>query len=402
MFENMAPAPPDSILGLTEAFKKDPNPAKVNLGVGVYKDASGATPILKSVKDAERRIVETAASKSYMPIGGSPDYARLVQEMIFGAGHNAVKAGRARTAHTPGGTGALRVGADFLKKFNGDATVWVSAPTWANHKGVFSAAGLKVAEYPYYDPSTKGLNADAMVKALAQVPARDVVLLHACCHNPTGVDLSAAQWQAVADVAAARGWIPFVDFAYQGYGTGLEEDRAGVLAMAAKCPEMLVASSFSKNFGLYQDRTGALTVLAATARDADAAFSNIEIAIRVNYSNPPAHGGLIVTTILTDPALRAAWHAELVAMRERIAAVRAQFVACLGKNGVQGDFSFIERQKGMFSFSGLSDAQVKFLREKKSIYMVAGGRINVAGIAPANMDYLCASIAEAMRQDSGR
>ena len=396
MFDSIALAPPDAILGLTDAWKKDPNPLKVNLGVGVFKDDQGNTPILPSVKAAEAAILSGATTKSYMPISGAPDYGKLVQDMIFGADHAVVKATRARTAHTPGGTAALRVGGDFLKKVLPNATVWVSAPTWANHKGVFGAAGFKTADYPYYDPATKGLDFARMQEALEKVPAGDIVLLHACCHNPTGVDLTPAQWTTVAELASRRGWLPFLDFAYQGYGDGLEQDRAGVLALAAVCPEFLVASSFSKNFGLYQDRTGALTVVAGSASVAEAAFSNVEIAIRVNYSNPPAHGGLIVTRILSDVALRAQWMGELTAMREHIAALRTKFVTALGQHGVPGDFSFIQRQKGMFSFSGLSDAQVKFLRDRKSIYIVGGGRINVAGITSKNMEYLCVSIREAM------
>ncbi len=396
MFENISPAPPDSILGLTDAWKKDPNPMKINLGVGVFKDDKGQTPILASVKAAEKIILENATTKSYMPIAGSPDYGQLVQDMIFGPGHEVLANNRVRSVHTPGGTAALRVGADFLKKFNPNAKVWLSQPTWANHKGIFSAAGFTVAEYPYYDAVSKGLAFDKMKDVLMNVPAGDIVLLHACCHNPTGVDLSDAQWLDIANVAASKRWIPFLDFAYQGYGTGLEEDRAGLLALASLCKEFLVASSFSKNFGLYQDRTGALTLVAANAKDADAALSNVEIAIRVNYSNPPAHGGLIVSTILKDASLRRQWHDELIGMRDHIASLRKKFVAELKKNGVPGDYSFIVRQKGMFSFSGLTDDQVKFLREKKSIYIVTGGRINVAGITSANMQYLCASMKEAL------
>ncbi len=396
MFDSIQPAPPDSILGLTDAWKKDPNPMKVNLGVGVFKDEQGNTLILPSVKTAEAAILQSATTKSYMPIGGAPEYGKLVQDMIFGAGHDLIKSARARTAHTPGGTAALRVGGDFLKKVLPQATVWVSAPTWANHKGVFAAAGFKTADYAYYDPATKGLDFARMTDALEKIPAGDIVLLHACCHNPTGVDLTAEQWKTVAAISARCGWLPFLDFAYQGYGDGLEQDRAGVLALAAVCPEFLVASSFSKNFGLYQDRTGALTVVAGSAATVEAAFSNVEIAVRVNYSNPPAHGGLIVTRILSDAALRQQWMGELTAMREHIASTRAKFMAALGQHGVAGDFSFITRQKGMFSFSGLSDAQVKFLRDQKSIYIVGGGRINVAGITPKNIDYLCASIREAV------
>jgi aspartate/tyrosine/aromatic aminotransferase len=396
MFQSILPAPPDSILGLTDAWKNDPNPLKVNLGVGVFKDDSGNTPILTSVKAAEALILQTATTKSYMPIAGAPEYASCVQDMIFGAGHELVNAGRARTAHTPGGTAALRVGADFLKKALPAATVWMSSPTWANHKGVFGAAGFASADYPYYDAAGKGLDFGRMCETLETVPAGDIVLLHACCHNPSGVDLDASQWETVADIAARRGWLPFLDFAYQGYGDGLAEDRAGVLALAAKCPEFLIASSFSKNFGLYQDRTGALTLVADSAAVAASAFSNVEIAIRVNYSNPPAHGGLIVKTILSDDTLRSQWVAELDGMRGHIAAIRSRFVAALAEHGVPGDYSFISRQKGMFSFSGLSDAQVKFLKENKSIYIVGGGRINVAGITSRNMEYLCSSIKEAL------
>lgn len=396
MFESIQSAPPDAILGLTEAWKKDQNPLKVNLGVGVFKDEKGNTPILASVKAAEAAILQSATTKSYMPIGGAPEYGVLVQDMLFGEGHALVKAGRARTAHTPGGTAALRVGGDFLKKVLPQATVWVSSPTWANHKGVFGAAGLKTSDYPYYDPATKGLDFARLQEALEKVPSGDIVLLHACCHNPTGVDLSADQWKKVAAIAAKRGWLPFLDFAYQGYGDGLEADRAAVLTLAEVCPEFLVSSSFSKNFGLYQDRTGALTIVAGSTAAVEASFSNVEIAIRVNYSNPPAHGGLVVTKILSDAALRQQWMGELTGMREHIASTRAKFVAALRQHGVAGDFSFITRQKGMFSFSGLSDAQVKFLREKKSIYIVGGGRINVAGITPKNIEYLCASIREAV------
>lgn len=396
MFSNRTPAPPDSILGLTEAWKNDPNPGKVNLGVGVFKDEQGRTPILDSVKEAEAHILSSATTKSYMPIAGAPEYRQQVKALLFGADHPVLAANRAQIAHTPGGTGALRVGADLMKKFSPSASVWVSSPTWANHKGVFQGAGFATKEYPYYDPATKGLDFSAMLEALASVPAGDVVLLHACCHNPTGVDLSAAQWKEVAALAKNRGWLPFLDFAYQGYGDGLVEDRAGLLALAESCPEFLVASSCSKNFGLYQERTGALTLIGADAEATAASFSHAQTVIRVNYSNPPAHGGLIVSAILGDPARRAKWEGELTAMRERIARIREMFVKALAASGVPGDFSFITRQKGMFSFSGLSDAQVKFLREKKSIYIVGGGRINVAGITPKNVEYLCASIRESL------
>jgi aspartate/tyrosine/aromatic aminotransferase len=389
MFEHLNAAPPDAILGLTEAWKKDPNPLKINLGVGIYKDDKGQTPVLESVKNAEARILASANTKSYMPIGGAPEYGTFVQNLILGDGHPAIVEGRIRTAHTPGGTGGLRVGADFLRKVRPGATVWISRPTWANHRGIFEAAGFTVKEYAYYDAATRGLDAAGMMADLEKVAAGDVVVLHVCCHNPTGVDLDHAQWQAVAKIAQAKGWLPFLDFAYQGFGVGVEEDREGLLEMVKACPELLVSSSFSKNFGLYQDRTGALSVMAGNATQANNAFSHIEISIRVNYSNPPAHGGLIVSAILGDEVLKGQWLEELAAMRHRIANVRKEFVAALKGVGIAADFSFIERQKGMFSFSGLSDEQVAHLREKKSIYIVKGGRISVAGITGQNIRYLC-------------
>ncbi len=395
MFENLTSAPPDAILGLTESWKKDPNARKINLGVGIYKDDKGQTPVLESVKTAEARILVSASTKSYMPIGGAPEYGRLVQDLILGADHAAISEGRIRTAHTPGGTGGLRVGADFLKKVRGNqATVWVSRPTWANHKGIFEAAGFTVKEYGYYQPATRGLDEAALLTDLEAIPAGDIVVLHVCCHNPTGVDLDNAQWNKVAAIAARKGWLPFLDFAYQGFGHGVEEDREGLLAIVKACPEVIVSSSFSKNFGLYQDRTGALSVIAANRQQADIAFSHVEIAIRVNYSNPPAHGGLIVTTILSDESLKGQWLEELSGMRRRIAEVRSTFVQSLKDHGIAKDYSFISRQKGMFSFSGFSDEQVGFLRDKKSIYIVKGGRISVAGITSQNIGYLCESIAE--------
>lgn len=396
MFEHLTAAPPDAILGLTDAWKKDPNPLKVNLGVGVYKDEMGQTPVLDSVKAAEARILAAATSKSYMPIGGAPEYASLVQAMVLGEQHPAIAAGRVRTAHTPGGTGGLRVGADFLRKLRPGGTVWVSNPTWANHKGIFESAGFNVREYAYYDPATRGLNIDGMLKDLNAAEAGDIVLLHVCCHNPTGVDPDAGQWLRIAKLAGEKHLLPFLDFAYQGFGVGVEEDRVGLLAVVDACPEVLVSSSFSKNFGLYQDRTGALSLIAANADQAAKAFSHVEISVRVNYSNPPAHGGLIVSTILSDAALKSQWLAELSAMRQRIAGVRDQFVDGLKQAGIHADFSFIQRQKGMFSFSGLSDDQVAYLREKKSIYIVKGGRINVAGISRQNLGYLCAAIKDVM------
>ncbi len=397
MWKEIEAAPADAILGLTEAFKNDTNPKKVNLGVGVYKDDQGTTPILGCIKAAERKLVETQATKGYLPISGSPAYAANVQKLLFGAGSETVASGRAVTIQSPGGTGALRVGADLLKKFNPEATLWVSAPTWANHKGIFAAAGFDIADYPYYDPETKGIDFEAMLAALENIPSGDVVLLHVCCHNPTGVDLSDAQWEQIVAVAEAKGWIPFLDFAYQGFGAGIEEDRAAVEKFAATGIDLFIASSFSKNLGLYNERTGALTLVSPTAEEATVAMSHLKKTIRVNYSNPPAHGGLATSAVLDDPALYEEWIGEVAEMRERIKAMRVALVDGLAERGVDGDFSFITRQRGMFSFSGLSDQTVAWLRENKSIYVVGGGRINLAGLTSGNIDYVCDSIAEALK-----
>ena len=394
MFESITAAPPDAILGLTEAFKKDDNPNKVNLGVGVYKDDDGRTPILHCVKEAEQRMVAEQTTKSYMPIPGAPDYGGLVQQLLFGDASSVVQDKRARTAHTPGGTGALRVGADSIRGFGPDATIWMSKPTWANHKGVFGNAGFEIKEYPYYNVETRGVDADGMFEVLGKVPAGDVVLLHVCCHNPTGVDLSLEQWKQVAGLAAQNGWVPFLDFAYQGFGDDLQADAQPLQVFLEAGVEFWVASSFSKNFGLYCERTGALTLVAKNSEQADAAFSHVKTFIRRNYSNPPAHGGQVVTAVLQDADLRKLWEQELAGMRERIQAMRSVLVDGLASRGVDRDFSFINDQRGMFSFSGLREDQVARLREEKSIYIVGSGRINVAGITSKNADYLCDALTE--------
>ncbi len=397
MFERLEMAPPDAILGLTEAFKKDARPEKINLGVGVYKDAQDRTPVLDSVKAAERTLLEKETTKNYMPMTGDPAYGKAVQELVFGADSAISRDKRARTAHTPGGTGALRVAADFLFRCHGKCTVWMSDPTWANHQAIFEAAGHAVKYHPYYDAGTRGLAFDAMLAALEQVPAGDVVLLHGCCHNPSGIDPEPAQWQAIAAAAAKAGWLPLVDFAYQGFADGLEEDAAGLRILCRAVSELIVCSSFSKNFGLYRERCGAFTLVAGDSDTADRAFSQAEKAIRANYSNPPAHGALIITTILSDPALRAQWEQEVTDMRDRINGMRKLFVDTLKAKGVDRDFSFITRQKGMFSFSGLTKDQVNALREKYALYIVGSGRINVAGMTETNMDSLCGAIADVLK-----
>lgn len=393
MFETFTPAPPDAILGLTEAFKKDPNPRKINLGVGVYKDAQGRTPVLDSVKRAEQRILESENTKNYLGIDGSPEYAAAVQELLFGADHEIIAGNRAVTAQAPGGTGALRVAADFIARMFPGKRVWLSDPTWPNHPSVFKAAGLEVGVYPYFDAAANGVKFDAMLAAIQEIPAGDVLLIHGCCHNPTGADLTVAQWQQVAALVAERKLLPLIDFAYQGFGDGLEEDAAGMRAMCQPGQELLIASSFSKNFGLYNERIGALTAVANTPDAAELALGHLKLAIRANYSNPPAHGAAIVTTILRDPALRAQWEDEVADMRNRINEMRHLFVETLDEKGVDRDFSFIARQRGMFSFSGLTPDHVKALREQHGVYIVGSGRISVAGMTAGNMDALCTAIA---------
>ena len=397
MFETISPAPEDSILGLTEAFKKDQNPNKINLGVGVYKDGGGQTPVLSTVKEAEERLLRSEATKSYLPIDGLAAYAALSQAIVFGSEHDILRAGRAATVQTPGGTGALRVAADFVRRISPQATVWLSDPTWPNHPNVFGSAALQVQSYPYFEAETNGVAFDRMVAVLEAIPKGDVLLLHGCCHNPTGADLSSQQWQAVAALCAERGILPLLDFAYQGFGDGLDEDATGVRTVADHCREFLVATSYSKNFGLYNERVGAMTLVAANSEAAEAAHSHLKICVRTNYSNPPAHGGLIVAEILGDPELRQRWEVELAEMRNRINDMRHLFVETLDEQGAGRDFSFIARQRGMFSYSGLTPAQVQALRDRHSVYIVGSGRINVAGMTEANMVYLCAAIADVLK-----
>lgn len=394
MLDALPQAPPDAILGLAEAFRQDPNPRKINLSVGVYQDEQGLTPILSCVKRAEARLLAEETHKSYLPIEGHPGFAAHVQTLLFGAEHELLRQGRAVTAQTPGGTAALRVAADLLRRHFPQARVWLSTPTWANHPAVFRAAGLEVASYPYLDRAGRGLDLAGLVEGLSQASAGDVVVLHACCHNPTGVDPSLSQWQQIAELLQQRRLLPLVDFAYQGFGQGLEEDAAGLQALAQAVPELLVASSFSKNFGLYAERVGALTVVAASPEAAQRTLSQVRVAIRTNYSNPPLHGAGIVSCILDDPELTGLWQQELAAMRQRIAQMRSLFVATMRRKAPQHDFSFLEQQRGMFSFSGLTNLQVDELRTRHSVYVVGnGGRINVAGMTPANMEPLCEAIA---------
>jgi len=403
MFEHIQLAPRDPILGLTEAFRNDPNPQKINLGVGVYQDASGQTPVLESVRKAGRRVLEQQTTRSYLPIPGSPAFAAAVKKLMFGEGHEVIAAGRAATSHTPGGTGGLRVAADLIHRQMPQATVWLTDPTWPNHPQIFAAAGVPTKSFPYFDATTNGLAFEKTIAAIKQIPAGDVVLLHGCCHNPTGIDPSDEQWNELADAVYGRGLLPLLDFAYQGFADGIDEDATGLRAFCGEPDrprpraELIICSSFSKNFGLYCERVGAMTVVAANRESADTVQSQVKVCIRSNYSNPPAHGAELVTTVLGDPELSAMWRQEVGQMRERINGMRRLLVETLMTKGVPGDYSFITRQRGMFSFSGLTPDQVDTLREKHAIYIVRSGRINVAGISESNVGRLCEAIADVVK-----
>ncbi|MBO2628756.1 amino acid aminotransferase [Shewanella algae] len=396
IFSQITAAPADPILGLTEAFKADPRTDKVNLGVGIYKDEAGQTPVLKSVKLAEAKLLEEEKTKSYLGIEGVALYNQAVQQLLFGKDNVIIAAGRAVTAQAPGGTGSLRVAAEFVLSNTDSKTIWISNPTWANHKNIFETAGLEIKEYSYYQAETHDLDFDAMMTDLQQASEGDLVLLHGCCHNPTGIDLNINQWQQVAKLCAENGLVPLFDFAYQGFGTGIEEDAQGLRAVAALVPELLVANSFSKNFGLYNERIGAVTLVAKDSESAVRAFSQVKRTIRANYSNPPAHGAMIVSTILNDGELNALWQQELTEMRQRIASMRTLFVESLKDEGVDRDFSFISRQNGMFSFSGLNKEQVARLKDEFGVYIVGSGRISVAGMTKTNMPVICKAIAKVL------
>lgn len=393
MFEAIKPAPPDAILGITEAFRKDPSPNKINLSVGVYKDESGATPILPSVREAKRRLLDAERDAGYLPIDGDARFNRLVSELVLTAESPLLADGRTVTMQTPGGTGALRVAADLLHRVLPDATVWVTNPTWPNHPKVFQAAGLRVERLRYFDSQRNELDFDGLLEDLEALPAGDVVCLHGCCHNPTGADPSPEQWSQIAQMLQERAVFPLLDFAYQGFGRGLDEDAQGVRTVLQQVPEAFVAVSFSKNFGLYRERTGGLITLAEEPEHAANVLSQLKACARANYSNPPYHGAAVVKTILDDDELRQQWLGELAQMRDRIRAMRTLFVRTMSELRPDRDFSFIERQNGMFSFSGLTPEQVDRLRDEFSVYVVRNGRINVGGMTPENMRRLCEAIA---------
>ena len=377
------PAPPDPILGLTEAFRSDPRPGRINLSAGVFVDETGKTPVLATVVEAERRILAKGATKLYRPIDGDAAYRAAVQAYVFGEGHELATSATVAVSQTPGGTGGLRVAADFLRQAGASATIWMSEPTWPNHPQLFQLAGFRTRTYPYTDPSGRRIDEDALLAALGEASPGDVVLLHGSCHNPTGVDPSPALWRAIGDLVEERRLLPLVDFAYQGFGDGIREDADWMEGLLRPGAELLVSTSFSKNFALYNERVGALLLVARSAKDASAAQSHVKIAIRASYSNPPSHGADIVSTILGDPELRAAWEVELAGMRARIKDNRARLVEALVERGIPGDWAPIAHQRGMFALLGLTVEQVARLREEHAVYVVGKGRINVAGFTSA-------------------
>ncbi|WP_032116342.1 amino acid aminotransferase [Candidatus Arsenophonus nilaparvatae] len=396
MLENIIAAPADPILGLAESFNADPRKQKINLGIGVYKDESGKTRILSSVKKAEKYLLDNEVTKNYLAISGIAEFATVTQTLLFGNNHPIITENRARTSQAPGGTGALRIAAEFIAKQTSAQRVWISQPTWPNHQNVFKAAGLTCCHYNYYDAEKHNLDFAGMLSSLEDAKPGDVLLLHGCCHNPTGIDPTPEQWEILSTLAAEKNLLPVFDFAYQGFAKGLDEDAQGLRIFTNKNPEIIIASSYSKNFGLYNERVGACTIVANNSDQAERAFSQIKSIIRANYSNPPAHGAAIVTTILSDELLKKEWIEELTTMRQRIQRMRQLFVNTLQEKGVKQDFSFISKQNGMFSFSGLNEEQVTQLREKHAIYAISSGRINVAGLTLENMVPLCKAIIDVL------
>lgn len=387
-------APPDSILGITEAFNADPNPSKMNLSVGVYKDQTGQTPVLKSVKAAEKKILEDEVTKGYLSIDGLPEYRDDVRKLVFG---ESVAAERVAVLQTPGGTGALRITADFMRTQLPQARIWIPNPTWANHPAIFDAAGLPTDTYRYLGDDRTSLDLDGMLGALREnARPGDAILLHGCCHNPTGVDPTPDDWKQIAAVIGEKNLLPLIDFAYQGFGDGIEQDAHGLRTILNSVDEAIVCTSFSKNFGLYSERVGAVSLVASNADECNAARSQLKRVVRTNYSNPPRHGGAIVATILADAELTQQWKEELEAMRLRITQLRTQFVETMKSTGKGHDFSFLLRQKGMFSYSGLTPMQVDELKSKHGIYIVGSGRINVAGMVETKMDSFCEAVASVM------
>jgi aromatic-amino-acid transaminase len=396
LFAAVELAPRDPILGLNEQFNADPNPAKVNLGVGVYFDDNGKLPLLKCVQAAEAQLVEAHKPRGYLPIDGIAAYDKAVQGLVFGANSDILVAGRVATVQALGGTGGLKLGADFLKKLNPEAKVLISDPSWENHRALFTNAGFLVESYPYYDAEQRGVRFDAMLAALNGAPAGTVVVLHACCHNPTGYDITSAQWTQVVEAVKTRKLVPFLDMAYQGFGDGITEDGAAVRQFIASGMDFFVSTSFSKSFSLYGERVGALSVVCATKDEAQRVLSQLKIVIRTNYSNPPTHGAQVVATVLDTPAMRQQWEQELAGMRVRIKQMRTLLVEKLAEAGVKQDFGFVTAQRGMFSYSGLSVEQMQRLRSEFGVYGVDSGRICVAALNTKNIDYVVSSMAQVL------
>ena len=396
LFSAVEMAPHDPILGVTEAFHADPNPNKVNLGVGVYIDDNGKVPVLECVRRAEREMAAADAAHSYLPIEGLKSYDRAAQDFLFGIEHPAVKEGRIVTVQAIGGTGAIKLGADLLRRINPDAGVWISDPSWENHQAIFEYAGYSVSTYPYYDADSHGVRFDAMLDALRGMPSGSVVVLHACCHNPTGLDLTEAQWARVIEVVTARGLVPFLDIAYQGFGDGIDADAQAVRRMSEVCGTVFVASSFSKSLSLYGERVGALSIVTGDATEVPRVLSQIKRVIRTNYSSPPSHGGQAAAMVLANPELRALWEQELGGMRDRIKTMRRQFVDKIRAIRADFDFSFVIEQRGMFSYSGLSREQVRRLRSEYSVYALESGRVCIAALNSRNIDYVTKAVANVL------
>jgi len=393
LFAGVEMAPRDPILGLTEAFQHDAREHKVNLGVGVYLNGEGKIPVLRAVAEAERQRAALPLPRGYLPIDGIPAYDLAVQQLLFGQDSALIREGKAITAQALGGTGGLKVGADLLRRLLPGSRVAISDPSWENHRAIFEYAGFEVVTYPYYDSATRGLGFDAMIAGLKALPAKTVVVLHACCHNPTGVDPAPAQWPAILEAVRDADLVPFLDIAYQGFGDGIEPDGSAVRLFAESGLTFLVSSSFSKSFSLYGERVGALTIVDSSKDESSRVLSQLKRVIRSNYSTPPTHGGMVVTTILGDPALRAMWEQELGEMRERIKDMRRGLADRLKARGITTDLSFMVRQKGMFSYSGMTAAQVERLQKEFGIYAVSSGRICVAALNLRNLDYVADAIA---------
>jgi aromatic-amino-acid transaminase len=384
-------APSDPILGVTEAFLKDANASKVNVGQGLYYDEEGKVPLLECVRRAEEQRLKNAPARGYLPIDGIPAYARAVQDLVFGSADASIV-----TVQALGGTGGLKIGADFLRQIHPSAEVWISEPSWENHRQLFQAAGFTVKSYVYYEPKTRGLDFAGMVESLKRMPAGSIVVLHACCHNPTGVDLDNGQWQAVLDIMQARGLVPFLDLAYQGFAEGIEEDAYPARLFRRAMSPVFLASSFSKSFSLYGERVGALSVVTASAEEAARVLSHLKSLVRTNYSNPPTHGAQLVATVLTTPDLRSLWEQELAGMRERIKSMRRLLVEHIHKRRPQANVRFMLEQRGMFSYTGLTREQVRRLREEFAIYSIDTGRICIPALNSKNVGYVAASIASVM------